>query len=256
MTHPLLIIGNKNYSSWSLRAWLLLKAFNIYFKEQKIELFQPSSKPILDKYSASGKVPILVDYQGDTQSSINITDSLAIALYANDYLTDLDIWSGRAKSEVSLIQSDTSSIQEQRAFCQSIVTEMHSGFMGLRQVMAVNIRATARITPTPACLKDLQRIEAIFETCLNSDAHKNSANNYLFGDFSIADAWYAPVVFRLKSYANASNIQLKTTTYQYCEIILSHPHLKQWHEDALQETTMLPEDETGEILSVEGVLAD
>ena len=237
MKKPLLIIGNKNYSSWSLRAWLLLKMFNVDFDEQSIALFSDSAKPILQAHSTTGKVPVLVD------DGINICDSLTIALYVNDYLTDKSIWGHKKNSKA------------ERSLCQSLVAEMHSGLMGIRSEMPMNIRATARIQPSKQCLADIARVEQIFAQCLQNKA-KNSdlSEGYLFGEFSAADAFFAPIIFRLKTYANASNIALTPTTEQYCEVMLSNPYMQQWQALALQETQVIADDEAGEIVSVAGVL--
>lgn len=245
MQKPLLIIGNKNYSSWSLRAWLLLKAFNIDFDEQLIELFHSSATPILNEHAPTGKVPVLVYGQGDEK--VTIWDTLAIAIHANDYLTDLDIWTGLSKSNT---ESDTSN-RINSAYCQSIIAEMHSGLMGIRSEMPMNIRATAKIRPSAACLADIARIEHIFAECLTN----RSSDSYLFGDFTAADAFFAPVVLRLQTYAKASGIILTLLTEQYCQTILNNPHVQAWQKAALKETRIIEEDEAGEILSLVGSLA-
>lgn len=246
MQKPLLIIGNKNYSSWSLRAWLLLKAFNIDFDEQLIELFHPSATAILDEHAPTGKVPVLV--YGENDEKVTVWDTLAIAIHANDYLTDLDVWTGLNKSDAK----NNTSNRINSAYCQSIVAEMHSGLMGIRSEMPMNIRATAKIQPSNACLKDIARIENIFADCLKN----RSKDSYLFGAFTAADAFFAPVVLRLHTYAVASGIPLKPITKQYCVTMLNNPHLQAWQETALNETHVIKEDEAGEILSVIGVLAD
>lgn len=262
MSHPLpplLIVGNKNYSSWSLRAWLLLKGFNIEFEEQLIQLFDASNKPTLEKYSVTGKVPVLVlnrdNFSDDDNNNpqICVTDSLSIGLFANDYLTDLDIWSGLIKFD---IDKDNGPLQKQRAFCQSIVSEMHSSFNGVRNEMPMNIRATAKIKPSVACLADIERIEDIFEQCLNSEQAlvENEETGYLFGRFTIADAFYAPVVLRLKTYMAHSGLTLRATTQQYMQVMLNNPHIQSWCTDALKETRIIDKDEAGEIISLEGVL--
>lgn len=245
MKKPLLIIGNKNYSSWSLRAWLLLKAFNIDFDEQLIELFHSSATPILNEHAPTGKVPVLVYGQGDEK--VTIWDTLAIAIHANDYLTDLDIWTGLSKSNT---ESDTSN-RINSAYCQSIIAEMHSGLMGIRSEMPMNIRATAKIRPSAACLADIARIEHIFAECLTN----RSSDSYLFGDFTAADEFFAPVVLRLQTYAKASGIILTMLTEQYCQTILNNPHVQAWQKAALKETRIIEEDEAGEILSLVGSLA-
>ena len=245
MQKPLLIIGNKNYSSWSLRAWLLLKAFNIDFDEQLIELFHSSATPILNEHAPTGKVPVLIYGQGDEK--VTIWDTLAIAIHANDYLTDLDIWTGLSKSNT---ESNTSN-RINSAYCQSIIAEMHSGLMGIRSEMPMNIRATAKIRPSAACLADIARIEHIFAECLTN----RSSDSYLFGDFTAADAFFAPVVLRLQTYAKASGNILTPLTEQYCQTILNNPHVQAWQKAALKETRIIEEDEAGEILSLVGSLA-
>lgn len=248
MQKPLLIIGNKNYSSWSLRAWLLLKAFNIDFDEQLIELFHPSATAILDEHAPTGKVPVLVYGQDDEK--VTVWDTLAITIHANDYLTELDLWTGLKKSDTDA-KSDTST-RINSTYGQSIVAEMHSGLTGIRSEMPMNIRATAKIQPSNACLNDIARIEEIFADCLKNRA----TDSYLFGSFTAADAFFAPVVLRLQTYADASDIVLKPTTKQYCETMLNNLHIQAWINSALKETRVIKEDEAGEILSVVGVLAD
>lgn len=246
MHKPLLIIGNKNYSSWSLRAWLLLKAFHIKFDEQSIELFDDSALPILNANSPTYKVPVLVTAN---DKKIMVWDTLAIALYANDYLSPMDIWSGLDKSELN---NTSTNLLFNRAYCQSVVSEMHSGLAGIRNEMPMNIRATAKIMPSSTCLADIKRIEDIFAECLAD----RPADSYLFGNFTAADAFFAPVVLRLQTYAQASRIPLKSSTDQYCKTMLNNPHIQQWRGNALQETRIINEDEAGEILSLVGVLAN
>lgn len=245
MQKPLLIIGNKNYSSWSLRAWLLLKAFHIDFDEQLIELFHPSATAILNEHAPTGKVPVLVYGEGDDK--VTVWDTLAIAIHANDYLTELDVWTGLSKSDTK----NNTSNRINSAYCQSIVAEMHSGLMGIRSEMPMNIRAKAKIQPSAACLKDIARIESIFADCLKN----RPKDSYLFGAFTAADAFFAPVILRLHTYADASGITLKPITKKYCEMMLNNPHLQTWQEAALNETRIIKEDEAGELLSVAGVLA-
>lgn len=247
MQKPLLIIGNKNYSSWSLRAWLLLKDFDVDFDVQSIQLFAPSAIPTLKAHSPTGKVPILISEQGE--GKVTVWDSLAIAIYANDYLTQTDIWSGNPKST---LENNDSNLRKNRAYCQSIVAEMHSGLMGIRSEMPMNIRATARIKLSTACLTDIARIEHIFVQCLTN----RPADSYLFGHFTAADAFFAPVVLRLQTYAKASGIILKPLTERYCQTMLNNPHVQEWQQAALQEAYVIESDEAGEILSVEGILAE
>ena len=123
--------------------------------------------------------------------------------------------------------------------------------MGIRSEMPMNIRATAKIHPSAACLADIARIEYIFAECLTN----SSSDSYLFGHFTAADAFFSPVVLRLQTYTKASGIILKPLTEQYCQTILDNPHVQAWQKSALKETRIIEEDEAGEILSVEGILA-
>ncbi|MGM8937932.1 glutathione S-transferase family protein [Psychrobacter glaciei] len=248
MQKPLLIIGNKNYSSWSLRAWLLLKAFNIDFDEQLIELFHPSARPTLEAHSPTGKVPILI--YGEHKETVTVWDTLAIAMHVNEYFTDIDVWTGINKSDAKKWNSSQSRINS--AYCQSIVAEMHSGLTGIRNEMPMNIRATAKIQPSDACLTDIARIEDIFADCLEG----RSEDSFLFGHFTAADVFFAPVMLRLQTYADASSIELKPTTKQYCETMLNNPHIQAWIDSALKETRVIEEDEAGEIMSIAGILAN
>lgn len=252
MQRPLLIIGNKNYSSWSMRAWLLLKAFDIDFDEQLVELLHASALPILKLHSPTRKVPVLVYDQGndDNNEKVSVWDTLAIAIHINEYFTGIDIWTGFKKSANEGYAESQNRINS--AYCQSIVAEMHSGLMGIRSEMPMNIRAIAKINPSNACLTDIERIETIFEDCLKD----RSKESYLFGAFSAADAFFAPVILRLQTYATASNIELGPMTEQYCQTILNNVHVKAWIESALAETRIIKEDEAGEILHLRGVLAD
>lgn len=243
----LLIIGNKNYSSWSLRAWLLLKAFDIDFDEQLVELFHSSARPMLEAHSPTGKVPILIYGEGDNK--VTVWDTLAIAMHVNDYFTDIDIWTGINKSDAEK-RNNQSRINS--AYCQSIVSEMHSGLTGVRNEMPMNIRATAKIQPSSACLADIARIENIFADCLK----RRSKDSFLFGDFTAADVFFAPVVLRLQTYADASNITLQPLTKQYCQTMMNNPHIDAWVQAALQETRMIEEDEAGEVISLSGILAN
>lgn len=227
MKKPVLIIGNKNYSSWSLRAWLLLKAFDVDFEEQFIDLLESSKASVLKENSPTSKVPVLVQDNGDSEI-IKVWDSLAIAIYTNDYLTKTDIWSGYNSSET---KTEHPNLKTDRAYCQSIVAEMHSGFMGIRSDMPMNVIEKLRIEPTTTCLKDIARIEYIFAECLSN----RPVGSYLFGNFTVADAFFAPIVLRLQTYAQASDINLKPITEQYCQTMLHNPHIEAWQKAARQE---------------------
>lgn len=207
-----LLIGNKNYSSWSLRPWLVLHAFGVDFEEIQIKLMTEEAKPTLKKYSPTGKVPVLIDEtQNDRQ---HIWDSLSIAEYANEHFIEAEAWGVNP------------------AMARSIVCEMHAGFFGLRNDMPMNIRATRKITPSQKCLADILRVDTLFIQLREKYA---SHGDYLFGDFSIADAFYAPVVYRFRTYAEHSGIELSDTTHAYCQTMLAHPSMQAWEKEALKE---------------------
>lgn len=219
---PTLILGNKNYSSWSLRAWLMLHAFGVDFDEIMIKLLHESNQEVLAKFTPLGKVPVLL-HQDKT-----IWDSLAIALYAEKYLIKQNIFGN------------------QHHLAMSLISEMHSGFTALRNEMPMNIRAKRKITPSQACLTDLARFEKIVAEGLRL----NGESGYLLGDFSVADVFFAPIVFRLTTYATASGITLQTHTQAYIATMLAHPSMQLWRQQALAETDIVVEDEAGENFSL------
>lgn len=207
-----LLIGNKNYSSWSLRPWLLLHGFGVEFHELQIKLFTQEAKVILDKYSPSAKVPVLI------HNNKQIWDSLAIIEYANEHLIKENAWG--ADPDIA----------------RSMVCEMHSGFFDLRNEMPMNIRASQKIKPSQQCLADIARVDTLFSQLR---AKYEQQGDYLFGSFSVADAFYAPVVFRLKSYAEQSNIPLSDKSKDYCQTLLAHPSMQTWQDQALKEVDVI-----------------
>lgn len=218
-----LLIGNKNYSSWSLRPWLVLKAFGVGFDEIQIKLFTEDAKPTLDRYSVTGKVPVLIHKTEDKE--VQVWDSLAIAEYANDHFIKENAWG------------------VDPATARSIVCEMHSGFFGLRNDMPMNIRAKRKVTPSEQCIADIARVDAI-STELR--AQYATAGDYLFGSFSIADAFYAPVVYRFRTYADHAGIELSDATKDYCQTMLAHPSMQKWETEALKEVDIIVHaDEAG-----------
>ncbi|MGH8688779.1 MAG: glutathione S-transferase family protein [Burkholderiales bacterium] len=204
----LLVVGNKNYSSWSLRAWLAMKVLDIAFEERRIALYQSQSRPELHKYSPAGKVPCLVD------GEVTVWDSLAIL----EYLAER--WPG-------LWPADAAG----RARARSISAEMHSGFPNLRQHMCMNIR---RQIPgkgrTPEVLAEIARIVAIWGA---------ARGPFLFGGFGAADAMYAPVVLRFRTYA----VDLPPACRAYADRVLALPALQAWMRDAETEDETLPQFE-------------
>lgn len=197
----LLVIGNKNYSSWSLRAWLALKVLRIPFQEKRIPLYGPASKAAILEHSPSGKVPCLVD------GSAVVWDSLAILEYL-------------AEKHPSLWPADP----VERARARSVSAEMHSGFPSLRQHMSMNVR---RRYPgkgrTPEVLEEIRRIEAIW-----SAAH----GPFLFGGFTAADCMYAPIALRFRTY----EVELRGAARGYCDALLVLPAMQEWIAAAERES--------------------
>ncbi|MEZ7503155.1 glutathione S-transferase family protein [Psychrobacter sp. Arc29] len=186
---------------------------------------------------------------GEGNEKVTVWDTLAIAMHVNEYFTDINIWTGIKKSDTNAQTDHQNRINN--AYCQSIIAEMHSGLSGIRNEMPMNIRATTKIHPSEACLSDIARIEAIFADCLK----ERSEDSYLFGHFTAADVFFAPVVLQLQTYADASNITLQPLTKQYYQTMLNNQHIKTWIQAALQETRIIKEDEAGEIVSLSGVLS-
>lgn len=175
-----LVIGNKNYSSWSIRPWLLMTQSGIAFEEIEVWLAEPAAAASIARYSPSGTVPVLIDPDGVRE--ITVWDSLAICEYLAEKYPAKPLWPADAA---------------RRAQARSVSAEMHSGFTALRANMPMNIRnrypgkgMTAEVAA------DVARVESLWSTCLEA-----SGGPYLFGEFGIADAMFAPVVFRLQTYA-------------------------------------------------------
>jgi glutathione S-transferase len=208
MAGPLLVVGNKNYSSWSLRAWLAMKVLGIEFRELRVPLYLPQSKAELLQYNPAGKVPCLVD------GAVTVWDSLAILEYL-------------AERHPSLWPSDPA----QRARARSISAEMHSGFASLRQHMSMNIRKRhPGKGRTPEVLAEIARIVDIWSVCRGP---------FLFGGFGAADAMYAPVVLRFRTY----EVELPPACRAYADAVLALPAMQQWIGDAERETETLAQFE-------------
>jgi glutathione S-transferase len=218
-----LYIGNKNYSSWSMRPWVLLKQAGIEFEEVKIRFdsFENDSgfKQRVLAVNPAGRVPILVD--GD----LVVWDSLAIAEYAAEKFPDKALWPRDAKA---------------RARARSVCAEMHSGFTALRSHCPMNIEANLAQPGAlvwrdqPAVRADVQRIVGMWTALL--EEHKGPM---LFGEFSIADAYFAPVCMRLKNYA----LPVPGHITDYIRRVCALSGVKAWVEDALAEKDFVEMDE-------------
>jgi glutathione S-transferase len=209
-----LVIGNKNYSSWSMRPWIALKACEIAFDEVMIPLYTgPEDKARILAVTPSGKVPALID--GD----VTVWDSLAIIEYAHERFPDAKLW-----------PQDPAS----RAHARSISAEMHSGFMALRNECGMNLHRRVEAKPLSAdALANIARIQQIWAEC---HARYGQIGPYLFGEFSGADAMYAPVVHRFLTYA----IELSPPARAYVEAMQALPAFRQWTQEGLAETRLIP----------------
>jgi|TARA_R110001599_G_scaffold83993_10_gene225735 glutathione S-transferase len=213
-----LIIGNKNYSSWSLRGWLALKAFDVPFEEIKLSLFSDEFYTELAKHSPVGKVPVLVD--GD----LSVWDSLAICEYINETYLDGKGW-----------PVDKS----KRAVARSVVADMHSGLFGIRTEMPMNCRARRHVELSDQAKKEVATLDALWSRLRAENAQNG---DYLFGKFSLADAFFAPVMFRFKTYG----IALSAAASEYQTTMLMHPAMQEWLDDAIAETDVYAAGEIGE----------
>jgi glutathione S-transferase len=217
-----LVIGNKNYSSWSMRPWVLMKGLGIPFEEIKLSFLIGFGEPFANavrQYSPAARVPVLIDH------GFSVWDSLAIAEYVNDRFPGHGVWPADLQA---------------RARARSLCAEMHSGFSALRSACPMNIEASmpevgARLwAENTAMRKDAARLEAMWAEALAA-----SGGPFLFGAYSAADAYFAPVVLRFKTYA----LPVSESTRAYGERVLAAPGPAAWIADALQEREFVPEDE-------------
>ena len=214
MSEPTLVIGNKNYSSWSLRPWLAMRVAGIPFAEHRIPLYGPGSKDQILVYSPAGKVPCLAD--GD----LRVWDSLSICEYL-------------AEKHPGLWPQDPAA----RALARSVSAEMHSGFANLRAKMSMNIRKRyPGLGRTPESLADVARIVSLWSDCR---ARYGKGGPFLFGAFSIADAMYAPVVLRFRTF----EVELPVDCRAYSDAVLALPAMQDWIAAAMAETESLPQFE-------------
>lgn len=223
MTYTL-ITANRNYSSWSLRPWVLMKALNIAF-EDELELFtQPVNYDAFRSFSPTGQVPVLIDEE------TTVWDSLAIALYLAD--RHPGVW---PKDPVA------------RAYAQSAVSEMHGGFPTLREVCTMNVGVRVKLRPMSGQLvREVFRVSEIFEQGLS-----RFGGPWLAGkDFTALDAFYAPVVFRVRTYG------LDVGRGQaWVDAMLDHPAMRQWEAEALAEEWR-EEGHEAELAAAGDVIAD
>jgi glutathione S-transferase len=212
-----LVIGNKNYSSWSLRAWLFMKHVGVEFQEILVALDTADTRDQLDRYGPSGRVPVL------RQGKLCVWDSLAICEYVEEL-------SGKGWPQA----------REARAVARSVCAEMHSGFTTLRSLWPMNARARNRRTAVTAALEaDVERIDEIWNDCRVRFGKDDGP--WLFGEYSVADAMYAPVVLRFNTYG----AHVSQTARWYMATVLEDAALQEWLQAAKQEPWTIATDEVG-----------
>lgn len=202
-----LVIGNKNYSSWSLRPWLGLKVAGVPFDEILLPLYEPEGKARRLAFSPTGKVPLLVD------GSLKVWDSLAIAEYVAEKFPDCGLWPVDVTA---------------RSIARSACAEMHSGFSALRNVCGMDIRARKTVEITAEVQADIDRIVALWGDCR---ARFGQSGPFLFGAFTWADAYFAPVVMRFLTYG----IPLSRQAQEYVDTIVALPAMQEWIAAAKDE---------------------
>jgi glutathione S-transferase len=211
-----LIIGNKNYSSWSLRPWIAMKTAGIAFAETVISLDAPDFKAQITALSGAGKVPLLLD------GEVRVWDSLAILEYLAEKFPKAGLWPAQ---------------EQARAHARAAAAEMHSGFLPLRRHLPMNVRRPVKPRPLDDGVKaDVTRIEAIWN---ESRAQFGIGGPFLYGRFCAADAMYAPVVWRFHTYA----VEVSAPARAYMDAVLALPASREWYEAARHEPWVLPHDE-------------
>jgi len=211
-----LIIGNKNYSSWSLRPWIAMKVAGIAFEEEVISLDAKDFKTRVTKVSGTGKVPALID------GSVQVWESLAILEYLAEKFPQAKLWPTDAKA---------------RAHARATASEMHAGFLPLRRDCPMNIwRPVKKRELTPEASANVRRIDAMWTDCRR---RFGKGGPFLFGPFTAADAMYAPVVSRFRTYA----IDVGPASRAYMDAVMALPAWAEWTSAAVKEAWVLPEDE-------------
>lgn len=213
-----LVIGNKNYSSWSLRAWLALRMAGRAFEEILIPLDQPETEARIRGHSSACRVPVL--HHGD----LDVWDSMAICEYVAELAPAARLW---PKDRVA------------RATARSVSAEMHSGFAALRAALPMNIRADRPGVEIAADVRaDIDRICAVWRDCRRDFG---AAGRFLFGEFSIADAVYAPVAARFHTY----RIPVDKVAEDYIQAVRLLPAMQEWASAAAAEPWILDREEIG-----------
>jgi glutathione S-transferase len=209
-----LVIGNRNYSSWSLRAWLVLAHLRVPFEVERIPLDLPETAARIRRYSSAGRVPILIE------PAATVWDSLAIIEHLAERYPQL--WPAEPAA---------------RAMARSIAAEMHSGFLALRAELPMNIRAIGRrLVPSDAAAADIARIIAIWT---EARSRFGASGPWLFGTFSAADAMYTPVASRFRTYG----VAIADTLQAYQATVLGSPEMQEWSRLAASEPETIEHEE-------------
>ena len=221
MTAPLtLVIGNKNYSSWSMRPWVALRGCGISFTERQLKFHSQDWQDKIGVLSPSGLVPVL--WEGDPRTGFATWDTLAIIERAHEISPGAGVWPADPRA---------------RARARSICAEMHGGFRALRGAMPMNIRSRyPGKGMNPDVAKDIERISMLW-TAARSEF--GTGGPYLFGTFSAADAYFAPVATRFVTY----DVKLADAARDYQQALLESPAVRAWSAEAVEETEFVPEDE-------------
>jgi glutathione S-transferase len=215
-----LVIGNKNYSSWSMRPWVLLRGLGIAFRERQLKFHTPEWNENIGRLSPSRMVPVL--WEGEPGAGFATWDTLAIAERAHELFPDLGVWPSDPQA---------------RARARSLCAEFHSGFRAFRGAMPMNIRSRyPGKGMNPDVEKDIARIQALWTEARGAFGGKGA---FLFGEFCAADAFYAPVATRFVTYA----VELQAAPREYQRALLDSPGVKAWSAEAVRETEFVAEDE-------------
>jgi glutathione S-transferase len=206
MARAMLTVSSKNYSSWSLRGWLLCRMAGLDFEERPVDLGDPDARQELLLLSPSVLVPRL------THGAVEVWDTLAIAEYLNEITPEAQLWPAE---------------REVRAHCRAISGEIHSGFYNLRSALPMNLKARhERFKVFSGARPDIERIRAIWTECLET-----YGGPFLFGQPTVADAMYAPVCTRFRTYS----VELDPQLARYCDTVFAWPLMQEWTEGALAE---------------------
>ncbi|MBC8434584.1 MAG: glutathione S-transferase family protein [Desulfobacterales bacterium] len=212
MSELTLVIGNKNYSSWSLRPWIYMKNKRIKFTEKRIALYMENTTKLLEPYFSGYKVPVLID------DNLVIWDSLAIFEYLAEKYPDCNGWPNNPNA---------------RATARSVSAEMHSSFSALRNELPMNCRKKfSHFTLSSEVLYDIERIKEVWRYCKKTYGQKGP---WLFGEFCIADAMFAPVVIRFTGYG----VPLEGLEKDYVQTVINNTFLAEWIEAGKQEKEIL-----------------